>query len=78
MGPGSMGRGMIELSASCYPRNNASLSPRDFFPSCPANRRQLRLAGPIAGLFIHTRFTVEGLKVISREASVKRESRRRP
>ena len=25
---------------------------------------------PIAGLFIHTRFTVEGLKVISREASV--------
>jgi hypothetical protein len=32
----------------------------------------------IAGLFIHARFTVEGLKVISREASVKRESRRRP
>jgi hypothetical protein len=27
---------------------------------------------------IHTRFTVEGLKVISREAFTKRESRRRP
>ena len=51
-------------AASCCPRNNASLSPRGFFPSCPANRRQLRLAGPIAGLFIHTRFTVEGLKVV--------------
>jgi hypothetical protein len=31
------------------------------------------VGGPVAGLFIHTRFTVEGLKVISREASVKRE-----
>jgi hypothetical protein len=61
MGPGSMGRGMRLPAAHV---TMPPFPPRDFFPSCPANRRQLRLAGPIAGLFIHTRFTVEGLKVV--------------